>query len=157
MEKNIRWKMLVDIGMPGLLLASMSYLLIGEEAHEWIGTSLLLLFIFHHVLNYRWYQNLFHGTYTAIRVLQTIINILMIGMILGLAVSSVILSRYVFDFLPISGMTSFGRILHMVCAYWGFVLMAAHLGLHWSMILARLKKVGIGTARNKSIRRSYSL
>lgn len=149
MDKNIRLKMLVDIGMTGALLASMSYLLIGEEAHEWIGTALLFLFIFHHILNYKWYRNLFSGTYTAVRMLQTVINLLMIGMIAGLAVSSVILSRYVFDFLPISGMTSFGRKLHMICAYWGFVLMAAHLGLHWGMILSMLKKIGIGTAKKK--------
>lgn len=149
MERKFKWKMVVDVGMTCALLASMSYLLIGEEAHEWIGTALLLLFIFHHIFNYKWYQNLFRGTYTALRILQTVINMLMIAAILGLAVSSVILSRYVFAFLPISGMTSFGRTLHMVSAYWGFVLMAAHLGLHWSMILAMLKRTGI--AKKKGI------
>ena len=25
--------------------------------------------------------------------------------------------------------------LHILCAYWGFVLMAVHLGLHWNGIL----------------------
>lgn len=59
---------------------------------------------------------------------------------LGLIISSVILSRYVFSFLPIQGSVSFARVLHMVSAYWGFILMAAHIGLHWGIILGFSRK-----------------
>ena len=37
----------------------MEYMLVGNTAHEWIGAAMFLLFILHHVLNIRWYRNLF--------------------------------------------------------------------------------------------------
>lgn len=152
MDKRIKVKMFVDLCMTGSLLSAMSYLLIGEEAHEWIGTALLVLFVFHHILNYRWYRNLLRGTYTAFRILQILLNILMSAAIIGLAVSGIMLSRYVFDFLPISGFTSFGRKLHMISAYWGFVLMAAHLGLHWGMVLGIMEKLIKAKRKDRIIR-----
>lgn len=51
-----------------------------------------------------------------------------------------ILSRHALSFLPISGGRSFGRGLHMLASYWGFVLRSLHLGLHWSMIMGMAKK-----------------
>lgn len=45
------------------------------------------------------------------------------------------MSRYVFDFLSFSGGMSIARRLHILGAYWGFLLMSLHLGLHWNMIL----------------------
>lgn len=152
MDKRIKVKMFVDLCMTGSLLSAMSYLLIGEEAHEWIGTALLVLFVFHRILNYRWYRNLLRGTYTAFRILQILLNILMSAAIIGLAVSGIMLSRYVFDFLPISGFTSFGRKLHMISAYWGFVLMAAHLGLHWGMVLGIMEKLIKAKRKDRIIR-----
>lgn len=29
---------------------------------------------------------------------------------------------------------------HLLASYWGFVLMSAHLGLHWSMIMGMLRR-----------------
>ena len=49
-------------------------------------------------------------------------------------------SNHVFAFLNIRGGISFARLLHMAAAYWGFVLMALHLGLHWGMLLGMAKK-----------------
>lgn len=54
---------------------------------------------------------------------------------IGLMISGIMLSRYVFAFLPISEGMSFARKLHMLSSYWAFVLMSLHLGLHWSMIV----------------------
>ena len=34
----------------------------------------------------------------------------------------------------------FARLLHMAASYWGFVLMALHLGLHWGMFLGMARK-----------------
>lgn len=149
MTKQFRWKIFVDVCITCGMLVAMSYLLIGEEAHEWIGTALLIFFVVHHILNFKWYQNLFQGRYSTIRIVQTVLNFLLLVTVIGLAVSSVILSRYVFDFLPIRGLSSFGRTLHMVSAYWGFVLMSAHLGLHWGMVLGMLKKAGGEKHKNR--------
>ena len=45
-----------------------------------------------------------------------------------------------FDFLPIETGLALARWLHILGAYWGIVLMSLHLGLHWSIILAIIRK-----------------
>ena len=45
-----------------------------------------------------------------------------------------------FAFLPIESGLALARKLHILGAYWGFLLMSMHLGLHWNMILSMLKK-----------------
>jgi hypothetical protein len=141
MKLSVKIKILVDICMTAALLACMSYLLIGEKAHEWIGSGMFVLFILHHILNWKWYKNLFNGKYSFLRILQTAVNFLTFICMIGLMVSGIILSRYVFDFMRIRGMTSYARTLHMLSSYWGFVLMSLHLGLHWGMLLGMIKKM----------------
>lgn len=62
---------------------------------------------------------------------------------LGLMVSGILLSNHVFAFWPIRGGMAFARSLHMVASFWGFLLMALHLGLHWSTILAAARKIPV--------------
>ena len=54
---------------------------------------------------------------------------------------------------PFSGNMSLARRLHILGAYWGFLLMSLHLGLHWNMILGMFRKVaGIkGKAKSRSM------
>ena len=47
-----------------------------------------------------------------------------------------------FAFLQIRGHMAFARRLHMAASYWGFLLMTAHLGLHWGMLLGMVRKTG---------------
>lgn len=101
---------------------------------------MFVLFIFHHLLNRNWYSNLFRGKYTPLRILQTAADVLLLAAMIGLMVSGIILSRVVFDFLPISGGMGFARTLHMIASYWGFLLMSLHLGLHWGMIMGMIRK-----------------
>lgn len=122
------------------LLFLMGYPFWQDTMHEWVGTGMFLLFILHHVLNKNWYHTLFQGKYTRSRVFQLILDLLVFLTMVGLMISGVMLSNHVFDFLPIHGGMSFARLLHMAASYWGFVLMAMHLGLHWSMFLAMGRK-----------------
>ena len=124
------------------MLFLMGYHLWGDTAHEWVGAGLFLLFILHHILNWRWWTGLFRGKYTAVRILQITINLLTLAAMLGLMVSGVILSSKVFAFLQIRGHMAFARRLHMAASYWGFLLMTAHLGLHWGMLLGMVQKAG---------------
>lgn len=140
MKPNRTIKFLADAGMTVLLLLLMAYELVGQAAHEWLGIGMFVLLVLHHVLNRRWSTNILKGTYTPLRVLQTLLVIAILFTMLGSMVSGVILSRHVFSFLPISGGRSFARNLHMLCAYWGFVLMSLHLGLHWGMMVGIAKK-----------------
>lgn len=45
---------------------------------------------------------------------------------------------------------SFARRLHILGAYWGFLLMSRHLGLHWNMIIGMLRKKHFGQANIKN-------
>lgn len=134
MSTKQKLKIAVDILMTAALLLLMPYALIGEAAHEWIGMGMLVLFVLHHILNHRWIKNLGRGKYTCIRAVQTVLVALILISILGSMASGILLSRYVFAFLDIRGLTVLARSIHMFCAYWGFVLMALHLGLHWGMV-----------------------
>ena len=79
MNKNLKIRLLADSGMTLALLLLMSYQLVGEKAHEWIGMAMFLLVIGHHVLNRRWMGNITRGKYTVHRILQTVIVILLHG------------------------------------------------------------------------------
>lgn len=135
MNRKIKIKILLDAAMTLVILFLMGYQLWGEAAHEWAGAAIFILFILHNVLNLTWYRNLFRGKYNPMRAAVFVVNLLLLISMACLVISSVILSRYVFAFLPIHGGMSLGRLMHMAAAYWGFVLMAAHLGLHWNMLL----------------------
>lgn len=122
------------------LLLLMPYELIGQVAHEWIGIGIFILFIVHYILNGKWSRNALKGKYTPLRIWQTILVIFALVSMIGSMVSGVILSLHALSFLPISGGHSFGRSLHMLASYWGFVWMSLHLGLHWSMMMGMAKK-----------------
>ena len=116
----------------------MAYSLIGEVLHEWLGTAMLLLFIIHHILNFNWCKTLRKGRYSIYRIFQTLIVGLLLLTMLGSMISGIILSQYVFDFLLIKGGQGIARTIHLLCSYWGFLLMNVHLGLHWEMIMGVL-------------------
>jgi hypothetical protein len=46
-----RVKIGIDILLTAALLLLMPYGMVGEAAHEWIGTAMFLLFVIHHILN----------------------------------------------------------------------------------------------------------
>ena len=141
MKPKMMLKLAVDIAMTAALLLLMAYELIGQAAHEWIGIGMFALFIVHHILNSNWIRNILKGRYHPVRMMQTGLVLLILCAMAGLMISGSILSRHALSFLPIKGGRSFARNLHMISAYWGFVLMSVHLGFHWSMILGMAKKL----------------
>ena len=130
----------VDLFMTALLSLLMAYSLIGEVFHEWAGTAMFLLFLLHHGLNWRWHKALLRGSYNGLRILMTVVNLLIFLLMLALMISGIVMSRYVFSFLPISGGAALSRLLHLVCSYWCYVLTAFHLGLHGTMLTGMLKR-----------------
>ena len=139
MKGKTWFRMGIDVGMTVLLMLLMAFELVGRGAHEWIGVGMLVLFIVHHVLNRSWWKNIVKGKYTAYRTLQTALVILVFLSMAGSMISGIMLSREVFAFLQIRS-SSFARTLHLVSAYWGFVAMSLHLGLHWSMAMGMAKR-----------------
>lgn len=134
-------KIITDILMTGVLLLLMAYSLVGEAAHEGLGIGMFLLFILHHILNSNWGKNLFKRKYTLFRILQTVVVFLALTSMIGSMVSGIVLSRHALAFLSISGGRSWARTLHMLSAYWGFVFISLHLGLHWSMMMGMARRI----------------
>ena len=134
--------------MTATLLLLMAYSLVygsnptaGEAVHEWLGVGLFVLFVLHHILNRKWSGNVLRGRYTPYRILQTILVVLAFLSMWGSMISGILLSRTVFSFLGTRGGQAAARTVHMLCAYWGFVLMSLHLGLHWSVMMGMARKL----------------
>lgn len=130
----------VDLAMTVLLLFQMGYHLWGERTHEWTGAVLFLLFLLHQLLNRSWYKSLFWGKYTPVRVLWLVVDLLVLAAMAAQLYSGIILSRYVFRFLPIHRGMALARRLHILGAYWGYLFIGLHLGLHWGAVLKGLEK-----------------
>lgn len=140
MKQKLTIKIIIDFIMTIILLLLMTYERVGQSAHEWLGIGLFLLFILHHYLNRNWHKNLSNGKYSSIRIVQTVLDSILIILMVGSMISGIILSRHVFSMLPVHGGRSLARVLHMLCAYWGFVCMSIHIGLHWNIISQMIKK-----------------
>lgn len=140
MRLKAKLKITIDLIMTILLLFLMGFQFWGEELHEWVGALIFLLFIFHHFLNYDWYRNLLKGKYRRVRIFQISVNILLFIAMAALMVSGMIISSHVFVFIDFPGSLSLARMMHIAGSYWGFILMAMHIGLHWSMIATMIKK-----------------
>ena len=153
MNKKQITKIITDLVMTVALLFLMSYGLIGETLHEWLGIGMFALFILHHILNCKWSGRLLKGKYTLYRILQTVLVVPALAAMLGSTVSGIVLSRHALSFLPIAGGQSWARTLHMLSAYWGFVFISLHLGVHWSMMTGMASRLW----KKKSAIRSWGV
>lgn len=133
----------MDAGLIVLLPILMAEILTGQEAHEWLGVLMTALFLLHHAINWKWWKSIGKGGYTPLRFAGAVINLLMLADILALTVSGIMMSGFVFDWLPISGGMILSRRLHLFASHWGLILMALHTGMHWNMLFSlgrRLRK-----------------
>lgn len=150
MKPKAIMKIVTDFCMTVLLMLLMAFELIGRTAHEWIGAGMFVLFILHHIFNIKWSRNLTKGIYSPFRIVQTCLAVLVLLSMLGSILSSIFISREVFSFLPITGGRRFGRTLHMLSAYWGFIFLSLHLGIHWSTMMGLFRKKFSGKSMVRS-------
>ena len=136
---NTRIKKIVDVCMTVLLLCLMSYQVVGEVLHEWIGLGMAVLLIAHHILNIKWYGSLFKGKYNTYRIIMTVINTLLLASMALTAFCGMSISNHAVPFLY--GMTGmvFARTAHLALSFWSFILMGLHLGLHLPSMTAKVK------------------
>ena len=130
-------RILVDILMYILFIILMGHHITGNFIHEILGTLLFVLFIIHTVLNYRFYKNLFKGKYKAKRIIMTVIDLILLISMIGIIISSIIISNEVFKFIHI-GSKVFGRKLHTLSTNWSFVIMSIHLGIHLNAFMIKI-------------------
>ena len=131
----------MDLGFIILLPILMAELLTGQKLHEWLGVIMTAFFIIHISLNWRWWKNIGKGGYTPVRCAGAVINLLMLADIAALIVSGIMMSGFVFDWLPMKGSMILSRRLHLFCSHWGLLLMSLHTGMHWNMVISLARRL----------------
>lgn len=134
-------KRIVDFAMIVLLPFLMAEILIGQAIHEWLGASMFVLFVIHHILNFGWWKSFVKGKYTPSRALGVALDLLLFLDMAALVYSGIMMSDVVFAFLGINGGMTLARQLHLFASYWGLILMSAHLGLHMEQFFGIGKKL----------------
>lgn len=149
MKRKMKLKIIIDVLMTiGLFFVS-GYQFWGEAPHEWVGTGMFIMFIAHHILNLNWYKGITKGKHSVTRIFQLSINIALLLVMIMEMYSGIVMSRYVFDFLSIGNGLALARKLHILGAYWGFILMSIHLGMHWNIIVKMVQKTNIIKGKSK--------
>ena len=110
-------KIIVDILMTALMFILMGMHLTGQMWHEIAGTALFVLFVVHHILNRAWIKAIPKGKYSALRVVQTVINAGMLVSILLLIFSGMSMSGYVFRWLPLPLSPVTARKIHLITSH----------------------------------------
>ena len=152
MNGKVLFRLVNDLVMTVLMLIAMAYYITGNTIHEVVGVVVLLLFVVHNFLNRRWYKTILKGKHNVRRILQIGINLLFLATMALMMISAVLISSDLFPFIPINNDTML-RQIHVQTAYWGFIIMAVHIGLSWGMIINSARRMtGLtGTSRTRTI------
>ncbi|KRE38149.1 DUF4405 domain-containing protein [Paenibacillus sp. Soil522] len=152
MNPNMFIKLIIDLIMTESMLVAMAYHITGNMIHELVGVFLFVLFIVHNILNRRWYKTIFRGKYKVQQILSIAVNLLFLITIAVALISSVPISRDIFPFIRINN-DMVMRQIHVLSAYWGFILMAVHIGISWGRIINAARKMTgiITTSRVRTI------
>jgi hypothetical protein len=141
MKTKYKLQVVQDMAMMIILLSLMGFHLWGENLHEWLGMAFLLLIMLHNGLNVHWFKDLVQGAYSAFRLMQATVNLLLLLLLSTAIISGMILSKYVIPDLPIHSTSDFARKIHMTSVHWGQIIIAVHLGMHWKMLAGFFCKV----------------
>ena len=128
----------VDILMILLMPLLMAYSLIGETFHEIAGTAMLVLFIMYHLLNRAFFRAIGKGRYTVRRTLREAVNVFLLVFMILQPLTGIMMSRHLYTFLHIGGAAQ-ARQIHLCLAYWGFVMMSLHAGMHMGPLANKIK------------------
>ncbi len=131
---------IIDLIMTGNLLFLMALQVTRQLAHEWIGIAMTVLFVVHHIFNYKYYKTIFKGKYNFFRVFQLLISVLLLASFVLTAFSGMTMSRFATPFMNGFLKASDARKIHLAISYWSYVLMGVHIGLHFGIITAKLPK-----------------
>ena len=118
----------------------MGYHFTGRTIHEYLGFLIFVFFILHNIMNINWYKNLPKGKYSLNRALNTFINTLLFICMFGLIISGILFNKSVVEFFNIGDIKVLNKKLHIICSYWGFILISVHLGMHWGIFINMSKK-----------------
>ncbi|AHG21027.1 membrane protein [Chania multitudinisentens RB-25] len=134
MKAKYKFQVVQDMVMMMILLSLMGFHLWDEDIHEWLGIAFLLIILLHNGLNIHWFSKLAQGEYSAFRIMQVTVNLLLIWVLSSAIISGMMLSKHLLPDLPIHSSSDLVRKIHMTSVHWGHIIIAVHLGLHWKML-----------------------
>ena len=130
----------IDALMVAFLPMLMAYSLIGETFHEIAGTIMFVLFLLHQWFHRKWWKALTKGRYTPYRIFITILNIALLVLMFMQPLSGIALSKHLYTGLSLTGLAAAAREIHMLLAYWSYVLMSLHLGVHMDAMVKAISR-----------------
>ncbi len=139
MKSNTIVKRVVDFALTVTLLLLMAFQVTEQLAHEWLGIAMFALTIVHQILNRKFYAAIFKGKYNPLRIFQLTVNCLLLLSFVCTALSGMMMSRFATPFMNGILPSSIVRQGHLAMSHWSFVLMGLHLGLHFGIIVSKLK------------------
>ena len=134
---------IIDVLMVVFLPMLMAYSLIGEAFHEIAGTIMFILVLLHLWLHRKWWKGLTQGRYSPYRIFITILNIVLLVLMFLQPLSGIVLSKHLYTWLSFTGLAASAREIHLLLAYWSYILMSIHLGVHMDIMtkgISRKKK-----------------
>ena len=148
--------MTTRIALDLLLLGDLFFLMAIPYTHKgphvMAGMLFFLLLAVHHVFNIRWAKGLSRGRWNRKRLLETFTNgALAVVMVLLFYSCLFIMAKHGRWPITLPGTRQLASQIHMLCAYWGFLLMSFHLGLHGQMLISLFKKYVSPAPKAKAI------
>jgi Domain of unknown function (DUF4405) len=138
MKVSILKRLVLPAAMAILLLLALAYWWLENLPHEIFGTVLFVLLGWHLAVNRTWFRNLFRGRYDTRRTITLVLHLLLLANMLVLLITSVVISKSVFELLPIPD-SIYLRDVHWFAAYWVMIIVGLHLGLHWTRVMAMVR------------------
>lgn len=147
MNVMILKRLVLPAAMAVLLLLALAYWWLENLPHEIFGTVLFALLGWHFAVNRTWFRNLLRGRYDTRRTITLVLHLLLIANMLVLLITSLVISKSVFEFLPVPD-SIYLRDVHWFAAYWVMVIVGIHFGLHWSRVMAMVRTTLMLSPRN---------
>jgi len=69
-----------------------------------------------------------------------VVDVLLIVFMLVQPISGILMSKHLYTFIQISGISAAVREIHLCLAYWGFMLLCIHAGTHLTALVKILRK-----------------
>ena len=143
MSKTKR-NVLVDIGLLGIFLATLSPEATGLAIHEWLGISFGAAVAGHILLHWKWVFSMTKRIFGKLPLqarINYLLNALLLADVLLVAYSGITISEVAAPGLISSaGSSRLWLGIHEASANMAMVLVGAHLALHWRWIFSMLKK-----------------
>lgn len=142
--KKFILKILLDIILTVGMIALMDTAFTGMMLHELAGIGIFILFIVHNLLNLKWIKNvatkLFSKKTKGTVKLMILLNLLMFLDFTTVIISGIGMSQELFNLWETNSDVASWIAVHNSASYFGLILIAVHLGLHWGMIMAAMRK-----------------